>query len=234
MPRTLIELFYWPPVSWQSLAAISEGLLLEACENFQKGSYRNRCHIAGPNGLQRLSIPLQKGKHQQTPIREVRIANEEPWQRAHWRSIRTAYGNAPYFEHYAAEVAPFFEKNYAFLFDLNLDIVQFLLKKSRWFGSIQLTEVFQKPGSEPQDQGVFDARGLIAPNTPTSADLFVPIPYPQVFSERHGFLPDLSALDVLFCCGGKGFTYSGSLTFSPERAPDINTGYSPVKPVRVR
>lgn len=203
MRRTLIELFYWPPVSWQSLAATSEGLLLEACENFQKGSYRNRCHIAGPNGVQRLSIPLQKGKHQQTPIREVRIANEEPWQRAHWRSIRTAYGNAPYFEHYADEVAPFFEKNYDFLFDLNLEIVQFLFKKSGWTGSIQLTESFRKPGAEMQTTGVFDARGCISPNAPTPASLFVPTPYPQVFSERHGFLADLSALDLLFCRGNK-------------------------------
>jgi len=207
MRHTLIELFYWPPVSWQSLAAISEGLLLEACENFQKGSYRNRCHIAGPNGLQRLSIPLQKGKHQQTPIREVRIAPDEPWQRAHWRSICTAYGNAPFFEHYADEVAPFFEKNYTFLFDLNLDIVQFLFKKSGWNDAIHLTESYRKPDSGNQTDGIVDARGCISPNAATPADLFIPAPYPQVFSERHGFLPDLSALDLLFCCSAKGFAH---------------------------
>jgi len=200
--QTLIELLYWPPVSWLTLARHSSTLWLEACENFQKGSYRNRCHIAGPNGVQRLSIPLQKGKHQQTPIRDVRIAYGEPWQRNHWRSIRTAYGNAPFFEHYADEIAPFFEKKHNFLFDLNLEVLHFLLEKMRWQGQLHCTETYRAPGApEP----LLDARGLIRPDQPTMAEWFVPTPYPQVFTERHGFLPDLSALDMLFCCGGKSF-----------------------------
>ena len=205
MHQPLIELFYWPPVSWLTLARRSDVLWLEACENFQKGSYRNRCHIAGPNGVQRLSIPLQKGKHQQTPIREVRIAYDEPWQRNHWRSIRTAYGNAPFFEHYADEVAPFFEKNYPFLFDLNLEIVHFLFKKLDWKGHLRPTETYRAPSQPPAPETLLDARDLIRPDKPTIAEWFAPTPYPQVFTERHGFLPDLSALDMLFCCGGKFF-----------------------------
>lgn len=206
MQPALIELFYWPPVSWLALARQSAVLWLEASENFQKGSYRNRCHIAGPNGMQRLSIPLQKGKHQQTPIRDVRIAYDEPWQRTHWRSIRTAYGNAPYFEHFADAVAPFFEKKHAFLFDLNLEVLHFLLGNMRWQGQIHLTETYRQPG-QPIDaeMAVLDARGLIGPDKPATTEWFAPEPYPQVFTERHGFLPDLSALDVLFCCGGKLF-----------------------------
>ena len=204
MRSTLLELFYWPPVSWMALATSGDVLWIEACENYQKGSYRNRCHFAGPNGVQRLSIPLQKGKHQQTPVREVRIAPDEPWQRAHWRSIRTAYGNAPYFEHYADEIAPFFEKNYTFLFDLNLDIVLFLFKKTGWTGRVQPTETYRKPDPTALPDDTLDARNCISPNAATPNHLFVPLPYPQVFLERHGFLPDLSALDLLFCLGKQG------------------------------
>lgn len=207
MPSTLIELFYWPPVSWMALTIASDRVQIEACEHYQKGSYRNRCHIAGPNGLQRLSIPLLKGKHQQSPVREVRIANDQPWQRAHWRSIRMAYGSAPFFEHYADEVAPFFEKNFVFLFDLNLEIVHFLLKKAAWTGQLLLTEQYEKPRPAMLASTTFDARGIISPNSAPEKTLFDLLPYPQVFLERHGFLPDLSALDVLFCCSAKGFTF---------------------------
>jgi len=202
--QTLIELFYWPPVSWLTLARHSDVLWLEACENFQKGSYRNRCHIAGPNGVQRLSVPLQKGKHQQTSIRDVRIAYDEPWQRNHWRSIRTGYGNAPFFEHYADAIAPFFENKHDFLFDLNLEIVHFLFKKLQWKGHLRLTEVYQKPG-QVSDPAILDARNRIIPDNPTPPQWVQSEPYPQVFTERHGFLPDLSALDMLFCFGGKSF-----------------------------
>jgi hypothetical protein len=171
---------YWPPVSHLAAAWTAETLTLEACENYQKGSWRNRCHLAGPNGVQRLSIPLEKGKHQQTPIREVRIAYHEPWQRQHWRSIRTAYGSAPFFAHYADELQSFYEREWPLLFDFNTALLQFLLKKMRWPGRIEHTDTYAGPLTEPA---------------------FFGTPYPQVFAERHGFLPDLSALDLLLCCG---------------------------------
>jgi len=177
-------LYYLPPVSWCAAAWNSEAIVVEACENYQKGSLRNRCFIAGPNGVQRLSIPLEKGKHRQMPIRDVRIAYDEPWQRQHWRSISTAYGNAPYFGHFAGELAPFYEKRYAFLFDYNLDLLTFILKKKLgWAGDIRLSEQYGAPGR---------------------LEGFALRRYPQVFEEKHGFLPDLSVLDLLFCCGKHG------------------------------
>lgn len=196
--HVLMELPYWPSVSWLTLACSGETVCLEACETYQKGSYRNRCHIAGPNGIQRLSIPLQKGKHQQTSIREVRIACDEPWQQIHWRSITTAYGNAPYFEHYAGELERFYQNQFAFLFDFNLELLRFLFKKMDCSQEIQLSANFKKTGSTAD---VIDFRASVSPQRPTPSQWFDPAPYAQVFLERHGFLPDLSALDLLFCCG---------------------------------
>lgn len=177
-------LCYLPPVSWCAAAWNSEALVVEAHEHYQKGSLRNRCHIAGPNGVQRLSIPLEKGKHQQVPIREVRIAYDENWQRQHWRSISTAYGNAPYYEHYAEDLAPFYEKRFVFLFDYNLDLLTFILqKKLAWPGEIRISEFYEAPAA---------------------VEYGMTRRYPQVFEEKHGFLPDLSVLDLLFCCGKRG------------------------------
>jgi len=173
---------------------------LEACEHYQKGSYRNRCHIAGPNGVQRLSLPLAQGKHQQTPIREVRLAYDLPWQKLHWRSIRTAYGNAPYFEHYVDELAPFFEKRFPFLFDYNLELLRFIFQKIGYAGEIHFTHTY-KLKSEASSN---DFRDVVSPKNTAPPSWFQAAPYPQVFTERHGFLGDLSVLDLLFCCGKQG------------------------------
>ena len=199
---TLLSLCYLPPVSWCAAAWSSGDVMIEACENYQKGSLRNRCYIAGPNGIQRLSIPLEKGKHQQTPIREVRIACDESWQRQHWRSIRTAYGNAPFFEHYAGDLAPFYERRYTFLFDYNLDLLALILqKKIGWKGQIIMTSEWQ-PSSKRVS--ATDLREAFSGEPDLWPEWFYPIRYPQVFEERNGFLPNLSVLDMLFCCGKTG------------------------------
>lgn len=199
---TLLSTSYLPPVSWCAAVWNSEEVYIEACENYQKGSPRNRCHIAGPNGVQRLSIPLLKGKHQQTPVREVRIAYDEPWQRQHWRTIKTAYGNAPFFEHYADEIAPFYERRYEFLFDYNLDLLTFILKKKLgWKGSFVLTQEWLP---SEKWKSATDLREAFSGEQGEWPDWFSPTRYPQVFEERQGFLPNLSVLDLLFCCGKMG------------------------------
>jgi hypothetical protein len=170
---------------------------LEAFEHYQKGYYRNRCILGGPNGPLTLSIPLQKGKHQQTPIREVRIDNDLPWQRQHWRTIVTAYGSAPYFPHFEDDFRQFYATPPTFLFDLNLRIlekVSSLLGSSRLFS---LTDAYQKSYAHPN----LDLRNRCKPGSTNNLQGFTPVPYPQVFQEKFGFQADLSILDLMLCCG---------------------------------
>lgn len=175
---------YLPPAGWMAAICAAQTVILEAHETYQKGGWRNRCVIAGPNGPQMLSIPLEKGKHQQTPVREVRTDNSVNWQKIHWRSIKTAYGNAPFFEYYSDDLAVFFEKKTTFLFDFNLELLQFLIKKFGWKNEIHLSESYQGK--------------IVLPS--------IDIPsYPQVFHEKHGFLPGLSSMDVLMCRGKNAF-----------------------------
>lgn len=191
-----VSLGYFPPVSWFALLWQNDCLIVEAQEHFQKGTIRNRCYIAGANGIQRLSIPLVKGKNQQQPIREVRIAYDEPWQRQHWRSIKTSYGNAPYWEHFEDTLLPFFEKKHVFLFDFNLELLHWLMTGTGCRSGLLLSEAFATSAHR-------DLNPPIPSNPEEWPNWFTPVPYPQVFLEKTGFLPNLSVLDLLFCCGNR-------------------------------
>lgn len=210
----LLETQYFPSVAWCAAIWHHARVAVDAAENYQKGGLRNRCYIAGPGSPLRLSIPLTKGKHQQTPIREVRISCDTAWQRQHWRSIQTAYGNAPFFEHYADDVRPFFERRYEFLFDLNHEIQELILKnKLGWPGEFVFPAEFTPHGKWAEGMGLrqtFDG----SPEKPLPA--FIPKAYPQVFESRTGFLPNLSVLDLLFCCGKSGAEVLSHSFFLPN------------------
>ena len=178
---------YFPPAHWVSAAIRTGEWQLEAHENYQKGGFRNRCRIASPNGVQTLSIPLEKGKHQAKPIREVRISNQKNWWREHEQSIRTAYGRAPYFEFYAEELFSIGRQQPAYLWEFNHALLEKVLALLQNPVLLSVTKEFLRPGSP----------GFVWPE-----DLKHDLPsYQQVFSDRHGFLPQLSILDALFCLG---------------------------------
>ncbi|MEM6697166.1 MAG: WbqC family protein [Bacteroidota bacterium] len=195
----LIELHYLPCVHYFTKILKYETIIIEQCEHYQKRSYRNRCHIMGANGLLRLSIPLQSGKNQQMNIREVKISHQENWRQLHWKSISSAYRNAPFFEYYADYLAPFFEQKEQFLFDWNYKLLIQILDLLQLENNTQLSEQYEPMPASP----IVDLRNSIQAKKSRHKevlDLEV-IPYAQVFQERHGFVPNLSILDLLFCTG---------------------------------
>lgn len=201
----LLEAQYLPNVQYFSKLTKFPNLILEAHENYQKGSYRNRCHIAGANGLMRLSIPLRKGKNQQLSIRETEISYDEPWTSQHWHSIKSAYGNAPYFPYYQDEIEAFFQIRPTFLFEWNKSFLELLIDLLQLSVEISLSQGFTKTVTD----GILDLRGHIHPKSHRQAvdRNFQSVPYPQLFEERHGFLPNLSILDLLFCTGPQAILY---------------------------
>ena len=187
-----------PPVQYFTKLFAYDCLLLEAQENYTKGSYRNRCHIAAVNGIQALSIPLRKGKHHHKRIRDVHIAYDEPWAGRHWKSILSAYGNSPYFKFYKEELKNFFiNKRYEYLWDFNYELLLYFIDTIGIHIKIEMTaEYYRQPPAY-----IDDWRGKINPKKPADDPAFHPQYYPQVFEDRHGFQPNLSILDVLMCNG---------------------------------
>lgn len=178
---------YFPPAHWFIGARDAGAWYVEGHETYQKGGRRNRCLIAGPNGIQTLSVPLEKGKHQQKPIREVRISYRNDWWREHEQSIRTAYGRSPFYEFYAEEIFAVPRTKPATLWELNQGLTATVLRLLKWPVVPKVTEDFVHPENK-----LFSR----------PADLSAALPaYPQVFTDRHGYLPGLSVLDALFCLG---------------------------------
>jgi WbqC-like protein len=176
-------------------------VIIEQHENYQKRSYRNRCHVIGSHGVERLSIPLQSGKHQQQPISEVKISYDRPWFASHWNTIKSAYGRAPYFEHYGDALKEMIYSRYTYLFDLNNAILNWLVQSIHLMGSDYTT------GYEKIALDSIDLRNFIHFNKGYIDINFRAMPYFQVFDDRQDFEVNLSVIDVLFALGPETKAY---------------------------
>lgn len=176
-------------------------ICLECSEPFHKQTYRNRAYILSGNGKQILSIPIVNGAGF-FPIRDARIDYRTPWQRNHWRSIASAYGNSPFFLYYQDALQPFYEKKTEFLFDFNLQLIQTILKLLRATCDICMSE-----NNTPD--AVTDLRSGIHPKKSFSEDYPYRLKqnYYQVFEDRFGFEPNLSVIDLLFNLGPDATQY---------------------------
>jgi len=191
---------YFAPISYYYYLLQHPTCYLEMHEHFIKQTYRNRCQILSPNGIQNLSIPIKSVKSRKT-YQATKIAYVENWQMMHWRSLEAAYRSSPYFEFYEDHFAPFFlEKKYEYLHELNTAINELIIKLINMPVNIELTTIFEKAPENSTDY-----RGIMSPNKiPTNLELK---PYIQVFSDRHPFMPNLSILDLLFNQGPNSISY---------------------------
>lgn len=198
----VIDLHYLPCIPFLALAQKSKTCFLESHEHYQKRSFRNRAYIATANGKERLTIPLRKGKNEQMSIREVQISYDEDWQKQHWGAISTAYSNAPFFEFYAPELEAFYQRRQKWLFDWNFAILEWLSSVWQMEVNWELTTTYQKNYSV----GIRDLRGQLSPKNEIKIfqEYQDKVQYTQVFQEKHGFIPNLSSIDLLFCTGPEG------------------------------
>lgn len=196
----LIETQLFPSARVFALALKYGSITIESQENYNKGSYRNRYEVVGPNGPLTLSIPLKKGKNSGKPIQIVRIAYEEAWERKHIRTLKSCYGNSPYFDEYFEKIRELFGMNFTFLFDLNIKALELTFQLLNLNIPIKLTESYDKK-YKIENNGLIDLRNQFKPGKKKDGSKLFKPTYPQVFQEKHGFIEEMSILDLLFCTG---------------------------------
>lgn len=199
--KILLPIFYLPPISWFSFFLDDENeVIFEQFENFPKQTYRNRANIYGANGKLSLIIPIKhNGKRE---MKDIEVSNAENWKQLHWKSIKTAYQSSPYFEYYENQLQAIFETEETSLMKFNLralDIIQKILKTQKAYS---LNEEFIKLPEEVNFRESFIAK---------HDSEFEMEEYYQTFSDKLGFIKDLSILDLICNKGPETLTYLKSI-----------------------
>ncbi len=179
---------YFPSLLYFRLILSNDRIEIEACENFQKQTQRNRFLIASDKGAQTLTMPVHA--HNNIPVRDVKVDYSMPWQREHLRAIETCYGSAPYYPYVIDKIQDLFSTKDEWLLDYNMRILERLLEILHIKREVLYTTTFQ-PILEN------DARLITSRNfkDPSARE------YYQVFSEKIPFIPNLSIIDYMMCEG---------------------------------
>lgn len=181
-----------PSIIWMALF-LYEDCAIDIHENFQKMSLRNRCHIASPQGRLRMSVPLKHGRNQRRPVADVDIYNEEDWRAHQWKTLNSCYRKSPYFEFFEPETEAYIATSHEHLVSQNLSSIQYILKLLNMEKSITYTDTY----IDMRDSSFYPIWLQI--NKGESPIKFPE--YQQVFMDRHGFLPNLSTIDLIYCIG---------------------------------
>lgn len=162
-------------------------------------------YIYGANGKLLLNIPIKhlpkKAGNLHQKYREVKIEENFPWQKHHWKSLKSAYQTSPFFEFYEDDLAPLYHTPYKYLVDFNYACFENICSCLQLEIDFHKTSEFIK---EPLDME--DKRHLIN----AKKEVLIP-PYNQVFQEKEGFIPNLTMLDLMFNEGPNSINYLKNL-----------------------
>lgn len=200
----LLSTTYFGPVQWYQKLYRADEAWIERYESFQKQTYRNRCLIATTQGVQALTVPVV-GAGQKVEdggsIKDVRISDHGNWRHLHWNALLSAYGESPFFEYYQDDVRPFFERRWEYLFDFNEAIREKMCELLDIQPCTHYTDNYEKASTTLHPSPFMDYRDAIQPKHPAVDPDFKSRRYYQVYEAKHGFLPNLSIVDLLFNMG---------------------------------
>ncbi len=197
--KAVIHPAYFPPVA-HFVAMVHYDVIFEVSDNYQKQTYRNRTCVYSPNGKQLLTVPVKHTKKDgRQRYRDVKIEYDFNWRKQHRKTLETIYRTSPFFEYYEDEIIPFFEKAPTYLIDLNFDTIQLVCDCFQIDFPPEKTKSYIKT--------IPDAADLRNLSNAKKEPGITFEKYDQVFQEKHGFMGNLSSLDLLFNQGPDAVNY---------------------------
>lgn len=192
---------YFGPVELYKLLARHPKVIIDVGEHYERQSYRTRTSIIGPNGKQDLVVQIARRSGEKMPVRSVGLSYSEPWPQQHLHAIRSAYGNTPWFIHYTDAIEGLLLEKHERLIDLDLASIRMCMK---WLGLHTDLEIREEYVDQP---GILDLRLSFQPKKELPQEPGAVPPYPQIFADRHGFVPRMSIIDLLCNCGPQAMKY---------------------------
>jgi hypothetical protein len=195
----IIHPTYFPSTASFVAIAKAEHVRFEVCDNYQKQTYRNRMHIYGANGKMSLTVPVNFSQNNRQLYKDILISEDANWQDLHWKSIQSAYSGSPFFEFYQDDLEPLFTSKQHYLLDFNFKCLEVIYDCLQLPFEFETTKTFEKTVI-----GSMDFRFLVD-NRKEKEQKFKP--YVQVFDDKHGFIPNLSILDLICNEGPNALMY---------------------------
>lgn len=195
----LLHPTYFPSIA-QCVALIqAKTVSFEVCDNYQKQTYRNRMTIYGAQGRMPLTVPVVYSQKNRQLYKDIAIANDENWQNLHWKSIQSAYSSSPFFEFYEHDLMPLFNEEATQLMAFNFKCLEAVLECLQYDLKFETTAEFDLDTKDKTDY-----RHLVEHRKESEQPLQQ---YVQVFDDKHGFMPNLSILDLIFNEGPNALLY---------------------------
>jgi len=198
MESAVFATSYLPSVSYFSRLLKYGNILIEVCENYPKQTFRNRCRISTANGVQTLTVPVEKPSTLKCLTRDIRISEHGAWRRLHWNTLVSAYNLSPFFEFFADDFRPFYEKKYNFLVDYNTELLLLIAQMLDIKLNISQTSVFSPVYNNDFREALTSRKAI--------TDLPLK-PYYQVFKHKNGFMENMSVVDLLFNMGQEALLF---------------------------
>jgi hypothetical protein len=186
----LIHPHYLPNISHFFLLVNSKKIVFEINDNFLKQTYRNRTYIYGANGKLLLSVPVIHSQKNRKIFKDVKISYDKDWLSHHWKSIEISYRSSPFFEYFEDKLICLYTKREKYLVDFNLKSINILFEMLQIDLKYDFTNSYQENYSSISDYRINSENF-------NSNDIKID-KYTQVFQSKHGFINNLSVLDLIF------------------------------------